>query len=162
MADTFRSRATDTKKHIADTNMTRQNWYKHISWLNVTFIIGIPIYGCIQALWVHLQLKTAIWAVIYYFFTGLSITAGIFDRPQAAKVLKLTMWQDIIVSGLTPPTQPLSLSASGSSLWALVPWKAPSAGGLVITVLTIDTLTPTRTPTPSARVFYTRILAGWS
>lgn len=64
------------KVHIADTPLTRQNWYKHVNWLNVAFIIGIPVYGCIQALWVPLQLKTAIWAVIYYFFTGLGITAG--------------------------------------------------------------------------------------
>jgi stearoyl-CoA desaturase (delta-9 desaturase) len=72
-----RPRATDTKKvHIADTQMTRQNWYKHINWLNVVLILGVPLSGCIQAFWVPLQLKTAIWAVIYYFFTGLGITAG--------------------------------------------------------------------------------------
>lgn len=77
-ADATRPRpAGDTKKvHIADTALTRQNWYKHVNWLNVTFIIGIPLYGCIQALWVPLQVKTAVWAVIYYFFTGLGITAG--------------------------------------------------------------------------------------
>lgn len=72
-----RPRATDTKKvHIADTQMTRQNWYKHVNWLNVFLILGIPFYGCVQALWVPLQLKTAVWAVMYYFFTGLGITAG--------------------------------------------------------------------------------------
>jgi stearoyl-CoA desaturase (delta-9 desaturase) len=72
-----RPRATDTKKvHIADTQMTRQNWYKHVNWLNVVLILGVPLSGCIQAFWVPLQLKTAIWSVIYYFFTGLGITAG--------------------------------------------------------------------------------------
>lgn len=73
------------KVHIADTAITRQNWYKHVNWLNVTLIIGVPVYGCIQALWVPLQLKTAIWAVIYYFFTGLGITAGehhLSHRPR--------------------------------------------------------------------------------
>lgn len=83
-AESSRPRATDTKKvHIADTPMTRNNWYKHVNWLNVFLILGIPAYGCIQSLWVPLQLKTAIWAVIYYFFTGLGITAGkpiSFDR----------------------------------------------------------------------------------
>lgn len=74
-----RPKATDSKKvHIADTPLTRQNWYKHVNWLNVFLIVGIPIYGCVQAFWVPLQLKTAIWAVIYYFFTGLGITAGMF------------------------------------------------------------------------------------
>lgn len=77
--ETSRPRAPDTKKvHIADTAITSKNWYKHVNWLNVAFIIGIPIYGCIQALWTPLQFKTAAWAVIYYFFTGMGITAGKF------------------------------------------------------------------------------------
>lgn len=73
-----RPKATDSSKkvHIADTQINRHNWYKHVNWLNVFFILGIPLYGCIQALFVPLQLKTAIWAVTYYFFTGLGITAG--------------------------------------------------------------------------------------
>ncbi|PYH92133.1 delta-9 fatty acid desaturas-like protein [Aspergillus ellipticus CBS 707.79] len=64
------------KVHIADTPITLRNWQKHLDWLNVTMIILIPLYGCLQALWVPLQLKTAIWAITYYFFTGLGITAG--------------------------------------------------------------------------------------
>jgi stearoyl-CoA desaturase (delta-9 desaturase) len=72
-----RSRPAETKKvHITDTPITSQNWYKHVNWLNVTLILGIPMYGCIQALWVPLQLKTAVWAITYYFITGLGITAG--------------------------------------------------------------------------------------
>ena len=69
------------KVHITDTPLTRQNWYKHVNWQNVTFILGVPLYGCIQALWVPLQLKTAVWAVLYYYFTGLGITAGTFAKP---------------------------------------------------------------------------------
>lgn len=65
-----------SKPHITETPMTRANWYKHVNWLNVTFIVGMPLYGCIQAIWTPLQWKTAIWAVIYYFMTGLGITAG--------------------------------------------------------------------------------------
>lgn len=85
-AEAARPRPADTKKvHIADTQMTRANWYKHVNWLNVFLIIGIPIYGCVQSLWVPLQLKTAVWAVIYYFFTGLGITAGKFDHPRLIK-----------------------------------------------------------------------------
>jgi len=83
-AEAARPRPAETKKvHIADTVMTRQNWYKHVNWLNVFLIIGIPLYGCIQAFWVPLQFKTAVWAVIYYFFTGLGITAGtLLTRSQ--------------------------------------------------------------------------------
>jgi stearoyl-CoA desaturase (delta-9 desaturase) len=73
-----RPRADTKKVHITETKMTLKNWYKHVNWLNVTFILGVPMYGLIQSLWVPLQLKTAIWAVLYYFYTGLGITAGEF------------------------------------------------------------------------------------
>ncbi|KAH0389015.1 putative delta-9 desaturase, partial [Aureobasidium melanogenum] len=72
-----RSKSYDPKKpHITDTPMTKANWYKHVNWLNVFLIVGIPMIGCVQAYWTPLYLKTAIWAVAYYFATGLGITAG--------------------------------------------------------------------------------------
>ncbi|KAI9839271.1 MAG: stearoyl-CoA 9-desaturase [Sarea resinae] len=69
-----------TKPHITELPMTSANWYKHINWLNVTLIIGIPIYGMVQAIWTPLQWKTALFAFIYYFCTGLGITAGEWNR----------------------------------------------------------------------------------
>lgn len=72
----------DKKPHITDTKMTLANWHMHVNWLNVFFILVIPLAGCIQALWVPLQLKTAIWAVVYYFMTGLGITAGKSMAPK--------------------------------------------------------------------------------
>jgi stearoyl-CoA desaturase (delta-9 desaturase) len=75
-----RPRANDVKKvHIADTQITAVNWYRHVNWLNVTLIIFIPLYGCIQAYWVPLQLKTATWTVLYYLMTGIGITAGSYS-----------------------------------------------------------------------------------
>jgi len=72
-----RNKAYDPKKpHITETPITKKNWYKHVNWLNVFFIIGIPLIGCVYALWTPLRLPTAIWAVAYYFATGLGITAG--------------------------------------------------------------------------------------
>lgn len=72
-----RSRSYDPRKpHITETPLTKANWYKHVNWLNVTLIVGIPIYGCVQAVWTPLQWKTAMWTVVYYFMTGLGITAG--------------------------------------------------------------------------------------
>ncbi|KAJ9635947.1 stearoyl-CoA 9-desaturase [Coniosporium tulheliwenetii] len=64
------------KPHITDTPITKKNWHKHVNWLNVFLIGGIPLMGCIAAFWTPLTLKTAIWAVAYYFATGLGITAG--------------------------------------------------------------------------------------
>lgn len=76
---TSTSPATTSKKpHITEQPMTSANWYKHIDWLNVTFIIGVPLYGLIAAYWTPLCWKTALWAVAYYFMTGMGITAGMF------------------------------------------------------------------------------------
>ena len=79
------------KVHIADTPLTRGNWHKHVNWLNTFFILGIPLYGCIQAFWVPLRLSTAIWAVLYYFFTGLGITAGMYPESTREMIQSLTV-----------------------------------------------------------------------
>jgi hypothetical protein len=72
-----RNKKYDPKKpHITEEAITSANWYKHVNWLNVTLIIGVPIYGMIQAYWTPLQWKTAVFAFVYYFLTGLGITAG--------------------------------------------------------------------------------------
>ncbi|KAK9471053.1 uncharacterized protein V1510DRAFT_421135 [Dipodascopsis tothii] len=62
--------------HISDQPWTLTNWHNHINWLNVTLIIIIPVTGCTAAVFTPLQFKTAVWAFIYYVFTGISITAG--------------------------------------------------------------------------------------
>jgi len=72
-----RNKQYDPKKpHITDTPLTRYNWYKHVNWLNVFFILGIPVMGLIAAIWTPLMWQTAAWAIFYYFYTGLGITAG--------------------------------------------------------------------------------------
>jgi hypothetical protein len=78
-----RTKKYDPKKpHITESPITKTNWYKHVNWLNVTLIIGLPIYGMIAAYWTPLHLKTAIWAFAYYFMTGLGITAGMSSSAQ--------------------------------------------------------------------------------
>jgi stearoyl-CoA desaturase (delta-9 desaturase) len=72
-----RNKRYDPKKpHITEEPITKSNWYKHVNWLNVTLIVGVPIYGLIAAYWTPLHWKTAVWSVAYYFMTGLGITAG--------------------------------------------------------------------------------------
>jgi len=68
--------AAPVKRHISDQPITLKNWYKHLDILNVTLIIIVPIVGLWQSLYTPLYLKTAIWAIVYYFWTGLGITAG--------------------------------------------------------------------------------------
>ena len=160
-----RPKATDSSKkvHIADTQINRHNWYKHVNWLNVFFILGIPLYGCIQALFVPLQLKTAIWAVVYYFCTGLGITAGMLPYSQPLGSSGNTNSHQVTtVFGLTALIPLVSPCVSGSLLLAVVPSRVLLAGGLVTTVPITVIPTPTRTPTPSARVCSTRTWDGWS
>lgn len=46
-----RGKGYDMKKpHITEQPITLKNWYKHVNWLNVTFIIIVPLLG----LWVSL------------------------------------------------------------------------------------------------------------
>ena len=76
----LRSKGYDLKKpHISESPMTWSNWYKHVNWINTYFIVIVPLMGLISSYWVPLQLSTAIFAVVYYFNTGLGITAGEFS-----------------------------------------------------------------------------------
>lgn len=69
-----RNRSYDPKKiHITDQPMTKANWYRHVNWLNVFLIVGIPIYGCVQAIWTPLYWQTAVWAVLYYVRYSMSV-----------------------------------------------------------------------------------------
>ncbi|GME35938.1 putative acyl- desaturase protein [Neofusicoccum parvum] len=64
------------RQHITERRMTAWNWPLHVNWLNVFLVVGIPLSGCVAAFWTPLQWKTGLFAFVYYFFTGLSITAG--------------------------------------------------------------------------------------
>ncbi|OJJ46844.1 hypothetical protein ASPZODRAFT_95272 [Penicilliopsis zonata CBS 506.65] len=63
-------------KHISEQPITLHNWYKHVEWINTTLILIIPLLGCVAACYTPLRLATAAWTVLYYFWTGLGITAG--------------------------------------------------------------------------------------
>lgn len=72
-----RNKAYDPRKpHIADTKLNSSNWYLHVNWLNTVLIVGVPLLGCVAAFWTPLYWQTAVWSVVYYFMTGLGITAG--------------------------------------------------------------------------------------
>ncbi|KAJ5161943.1 hypothetical protein N7492_007335 [Penicillium capsulatum] len=64
------------KLHITDQPITLGNWYRHVNWINTTLILIVPIIGCVAAFFTPLRIPTALWAVLYYFWTGLGITAG--------------------------------------------------------------------------------------
>ncbi|KAK8098143.1 acyl-CoA desaturase [Apiospora kogelbergensis] len=62
--------------HISEQPVTLRNWYQHLNWLNIYFVIFIPLIGFVGAYFVPLQTYTFIFAVVYYFNTGLGVTAG--------------------------------------------------------------------------------------
>lgn len=75
-----RSKPHNLKKpDISEQPITWANWHEHVVWVNVTFIIVIPLMGLVGAYYHPLQLYTAIFSVIYYLNTGLGITTGALD-----------------------------------------------------------------------------------
>jgi stearoyl-CoA desaturase (delta-9 desaturase) len=73
MAETV---SNSPKLHISEQPFTLSNWHRHVNWVNTTLILIVPFFGCVAAFYTQLRLLTAIWAFVYYFWTGLGITAG--------------------------------------------------------------------------------------
>jgi len=53
-----------------------KNWWKHLNLLNCYLIIIVPMLGLWGAYYTPLSWATLIWSVVYYYNTGLGITAG--------------------------------------------------------------------------------------
>jgi len=75
-AATAGGEARPKRQHISDKPITLANWYEHINWLNTTVTVIIPTVGFIAAYFTPLRRATLIASVVYYFITGLGITAG--------------------------------------------------------------------------------------
>ncbi|KIY69335.1 hypothetical protein CYLTODRAFT_442758 [Cylindrobasidium torrendii FP15055 ss-10] len=52
------------------------NLLNEINWLSFTILIGTPIMGVVGAMNTPLRWETMLWSIVYYYFTGLGITAG--------------------------------------------------------------------------------------
>lgn len=77
-------------KHISEQPMTLKNWHKHINWTNSTIVVLIPLLGFILTPFTHLYWRTALFAVAYYAYTGLGITAG-YHRLWAHRAYKAAL-----------------------------------------------------------------------
>jgi hypothetical protein len=64
------------KPHISELPFTWANWHKHINWLNTNTVIVLPLIGVIASFYTPLLQETFFAAIVYYFITGLGITAG--------------------------------------------------------------------------------------
>jgi hypothetical protein len=160
-----RNKKYDPKKpHITDEPITSANWYKHVNWLNTYLIVGIPIMGLIAAYWTPLQFKTAVFAVVYYFMTGLGITAGMCNLPSIrwCFVVFTNVPQVTTDYGHILHTARRHRSRSSLLLLVVVLLKVLSDGGLETIVPITDIPIPTKTHTPFARVSCIRTSAGWS
>ncbi|KAG0216547.1 hypothetical protein BGX28_000061 [Mortierella sp. GBA30] len=72
--------ATKNDFSVLNEPWTIGNFYKKLDWVHVLGLVFMPIYGFYMAFTsIALQQKTAVFAVAYYFFTGLGITAGKVD-----------------------------------------------------------------------------------
>jgi len=56
--------------------MTMKNWWQHLNLLNSYLIIVVPMLGLWGAYYTPLCRATLIWSIVYYYNTGLGITAG--------------------------------------------------------------------------------------
>jgi stearoyl-CoA desaturase (delta-9 desaturase) len=68
------------RPHIAELPISWNDWYMHFNWLYIVQFVVIPAMGLTQAWWTPLLWRTAVWAVFYYFATGVGITAGKSSR----------------------------------------------------------------------------------
>src|SRR6266702_1942711 len=144
--------------------ITWNNWWKELNYLSVAILTISPSIAIYGALTTKLHPATAAFAVFYYFFTGLGpylfvslypTTSGPHDLLQASR-------QDTTVFGLIARTT-LRSPCRCSSHWLVpAPPRAPLDGGLVGTVLTTATSTPTSIRTMRTAVFGGATLAGCS
>ncbi|KIY48405.1 hypothetical protein FISHEDRAFT_65714 [Fistulina hepatica ATCC 64428] len=66
----------ESVKPLPPIKWTLKTWYKEINWISFALLTLTPIIGVVGICTVPLQRPIAFFAVGYYFFTGLGITAG--------------------------------------------------------------------------------------
>ncbi len=56
--------------------ITLGNLLSNINWVSTMVLVMTPIMGAVGAYYTPLRWQTAVWSVVYYYITGLGITAG--------------------------------------------------------------------------------------
>ncbi|CAG8447429.1 10998_t:CDS:2 [Ambispora gerdemannii] len=64
------------KPTYLDEPITLANWYKHVNWLHATLLTSTPLLAIYGLYTTPVLPKTFLWSFIYYYCTGLGITAG--------------------------------------------------------------------------------------
>ena len=158
----LRSTSYDMKKpHITEQPMTWSNWYQHLDWLSIYFIIIVPISGLIAATQTPLRLYTAMFAVVYYVICGSGITAGTLSIGIAKPREILIQPKGTIDYGHIRVTKRPSLSRSTWQLLELALLRVQSDGGQEDIAPITDTQIRRKIPTPSKRASGIRTWVGW-
>ncbi|KAJ4482309.1 delta 9-fatty acid desaturase [Lentinula aciculospora] len=79
--------------------ITWSNLLNELNWLSVYILTVPPVVGVVGAFYVKLQWETAVWAVAYYFLTGLGITAG-YHRLWAHRAYNASLPLQYILAAL--------------------------------------------------------------
>ncbi|KAJ3853988.1 delta 9-fatty acid desaturase [Lentinula lateritia] len=79
--------------------VTWSNLLNELNWLSVYILTIPPLVGIVGMFYVKLQWETAVWAVAYYFLTGLGITAG-YHRLWAHRAFNASLPLQYILATL--------------------------------------------------------------
>lgn len=74
LSDNYVTKTLQNQKHLPP--VTSKNLLQNISWISTLVLTVTPSLAIYGALTTNFCWKTAVWSVIYYFITGLGITAG--------------------------------------------------------------------------------------
>jgi stearoyl-CoA desaturase (Delta-9 desaturase) len=74
------------KKERALPPVTWSNWYKEISPVSTGLIVGLPLLGFTGAYFTPLRWQTALFAVVYYYITGLGMFLSIQSSADVSHV----------------------------------------------------------------------------
>jgi len=61
---------------LFDEPITAANWFKYVNWIHTILLISTPIAAIYGVATTKLHTPTLIWTIIWYFATGMGITAG--------------------------------------------------------------------------------------
>lgn len=82
---------------LFDEPVTAQNWHKYVNWAHAILLISTPLASIYGMATTKLLTPTLIWSIIWYFSTGLGITAG-YHRLWAHRAYNATRLLKIILA----------------------------------------------------------------
>lgn len=97
---------------LFDQPVTSKNWTKFVNWPQAILLTVTPLIALYGILTTELTQKTLIWTIVYYFITGLGITAG-YHR----------MWSHRAYRGTTLYRWFMSLSGAGAVEGSIYWWS---------------------------------------